>query len=186
MAETYPSTPAPIRPISVEQEFKTLVSQFESGKEFRRKIWSYPLRTITLNYRTRQTNTAVLWNFYNARSGMFEPFWLVMPEVLSHTNEYVDKGNNSTTAFDLPAVASSNVVVYISGTPANVTISVGTGQAAADRITFATAPGNNTTITVDFYGKQRFYGRFAEDKYSKEQFEYKLYHSGLTIREIKV
>ena len=258
--EIYPSTPAPIRPISIKSEFKTLVTDFETGKEQRRQLWTFPKRTIALKYRTQQTNTETLWNFYGSRKGKYEPFYFVMPYAENHQNEYVTKGDGSAAIFDLPSISTdqSTLIVYINSIQTLVTFLSGGGQAGADRIQFnalgninsssvanptvittsaahglwtgnsiliaghtgsapdingnhtvtvissttfsipvnvtvagtggtwaLNPPANGATITADFSGRLRFTVRFAEDKLSKEMFEYFLYSLGIGLKEVK-
>lgn len=145
--EIYPSIPAPRRPIAIEAEHKTLVTEFETGKEQRRKLWTFPLRNITLSYRVRQTNTETLWQFYNARAGRWDPFWYVMLYSEVHKNEYVTKGDGSQTIFDLPCISASGLIVYINSIITQATLLSGGGQASSDRIQF-NATGSITSSSV--------------------------------------
>ena len=145
--EIYPSAPLIIRPIAIEAEYKTLVTDFETGKEQRRQIWTFPLRNITLNYRRRQTDIETLWHFYNARKGRADAFWFVMPYAENHKNEYVTKGDGAATIFDLPSLNTANLIVYINSIVTLATLLSGGGQASADRIQF-NATGSITSSSV--------------------------------------
>jgi len=95
----FPTTPVPSYPIEIGQEFKTAVSDFQSGKEARRQIWTFPKRTINLKFDVlTQANTDTLWNFYFQRKGAFIAFWYFWPLQNvgggwpSCTGEYVGRG----------------------------------------------------------------------------------------------
>lgn len=64
--------PDPSR-IQEEVLFRTLITQFESGREQRRAKGS-PRRRWELRFRKGQLDADALWAFYVARRGAYEPF----------------------------------------------------------------------------------------------------------------
>lgn len=102
--ETFPSTPTPQYPLEVTSEFKTLKSDFETGREQRRSIWTFPRRQIKLSFDVlKQADIDTLWNFYQARKGGYEPFYFFDLFAGSHAGEYVGRGDGSQVIFELPS-----------------------------------------------------------------------------------
>ncbi len=61
-------------------EYKTLVSEFESGIEQRRRKWSGPLRRWTLRFRNRvRADMEEVRDFFKNRYGAFEAFAWINP-----------------------------------------------------------------------------------------------------------
>lgn len=60
--------------------YKTLVTEFESGKEKRRKRWLTPKRIFSLSFVGKnETDIDAIWDFYQARNGRYDPFSFVNP-----------------------------------------------------------------------------------------------------------
>lgn len=77
---TFPAAPKPHYVYRQRAQFKTLVSQFEGKMEQRRKKWSTPRYHFTLRWENLdEADLDLLWNFYQARAGMFEAFEFVNP-----------------------------------------------------------------------------------------------------------
>lgn len=107
--DTFPSYPVPVYPVKVTSQWKTLVSDFEAGKEQRRQIWTFPKRSIGLSFGAlRQDGIDTLWNFYNKMRGAYEPFYFFDPTKDAdgswhrHEDEYVGRGDGSIVSFELP------------------------------------------------------------------------------------
>lgn len=182
----FPTTVNPFYPYKVEGEFKTYATDFESGKEQRRQVWTFSKRTISLQYGTlKQSEMDELWNFYLARRGAFDSFWFFSPVSVNAQGEYVGRGDASTIIFELPSknTDSDSLVVYVGGTQTAVTFLSGGGDAGVDRIQFSGPPANGNIITANFTGQQRHKARFKEDKMSKEMFSAALYSTGIDLRE---
>ena len=185
--ETFPSLYYGF-PLPLEEEFKTRISDFESGQEQRQRCWAFPRRTVNLESRNNpQTEINALWKFYRERYGAYEAFWFVMPTNDDYYNEYVGRGDGLTKTFDLPSIgtAPASLTVYVDGGDTEVLFVSGGGQASSDRITFSAAPDEGALITADFYGRLRLYARFGQDKLTRELFSVLLYNASLEIREIK-
>lgn len=186
----FPAAPLPAYPVAIEPEWGTLVSEFDSGAEMRRQLWTFPKYNATLRYEALSAaNQQILWAFYMARKGAFEPFWFFDPApaigiVTSHTGQYVGVGNGSTRAFDLPGSSTSSRSVYFNGAvqSSGFTYGTGTGDGGADQVTFTVAPSAGVLITANFTGTLRMRVRFAADKLSRELFMTVLFNYGLALK----
>ena len=94
---------------------KTLTSQFDdNGREKRKRKWVYPKRDVTVHYEAlTKANIATLYAFYMARSGSYEAFSFFLGLSQTYTGEYVNTGDGSTTAFDLPSRDATEYTVYV-------------------------------------------------------------------------
>lgn len=186
----FPETPLPVYPVAIEPEWGTLVSEFDSGAEARRSRWTFPKYNVTLQYQgLSAANQQILWAFYMARRGASESFWFYDPAaaigiVTSHVGQYVGVGNASTQAFDLPGKSTSSRSVYLDGVVQSSGFSYGTGSGdgAADQVTFTSPPSAGVIITADFTGTLRMRCRFAADKLSRELFGTVLFNYGLSLK----
>ena len=118
----FPESPIPIYPLELSSEWKNLKSDFESGTEQRRQVWSFPKRSVKLEFKPlQQTEIDTLWNFFQARKGSLEPFWFFRPtkdkngDWHSYTGEYVGRGDGATTIFELPSKDTQGVELITNG-----------------------------------------------------------------------
>ena len=167
-------------------EFSTLIFQADSGKEKRRAKWSRPIRTISCTL-TNQTdaNISMMWAFYKARQGKYDPFWVKFPTSYKVTAEAVGSGTGLQTVFNLDyfPIDTATLKVYVNG----VVVSSGytvtndlTNEVA--KITFMIAPANGAVITADY--EYYIQVRFDDDKLSRELVQFKLYNIGLKMKEV--
>lgn len=185
----FPNTPEPEYPEVTTPQYRTLVTDFQSGKEQRRQLWSFPKRSFALKYGALdQSESDIVYNFFNARKGRFETYTFFFPFVESHVGEYVGVGNGSTTVFDLPSknTDSGTLTVYEAGTTSSPqpTFSSGTGTDGRDQITFSSAPATGDYITADFDGQLGLKMRFNADVMPKELFSFKLYNHEIELFEV--
>jgi hypothetical protein len=167
---------------------------------------------VTLTYTVLSlANMQILWNFYQARKGTFEPFYFYSLESTEWESCYIGIGDGTTVTFDLPGKSTSNVIIYQDGVelrsagtmdiiledeeslsaedgdtiiregPEDYTLHIGGGAASADRITFATAPAENDLLTCDFTGYLRIRCRFQEEL-SRSAFTAALYKTGIKLK----
>ena len=184
---TFPTTPKSNYPFSVEQEWKTIITSMDSGTEDRKAKWAFPKYNITMTFRTlSQANIKILWDFYQARKGPYEDFYLYNPLSEVHVNLYVGTGDAVTEIFDIPGASTSAQSIYVNGALQTITIDyvilVGGGVSSSDRVDFVVAPDSGEVITIDFTGYQRFRVRFAEDIMTKEGFNRALFTTGLKFK----
>jgi len=184
--ETFPSSVFFNFPVKVESSFKTLVSDFESGKEQRRKRWAFPKRRFTIPYNAIDPDeTDVLWKFYQERSGAYEAFWFIYPLRKKWYGEYLGVGNGTQVTFDLPSYQTESVYVYKDGVYSYWTFIDGGGQAGADRVEMGVTPEDGTILTADIDGQLRLPMRFEQDNLSEELFDYLLSRSQISLIEVK-
>ena len=123
MAAIYPQTPVPSTPFEVEQRWRTLISQTDTGKEYRRRKWIRPRRRIKLRYRNYpKSELDLIWQFYTERKGAYESFMFIFPYAENWTNEYVGKGSDyfatgadNTIAYYLPVKEPTSITLSIDG-----------------------------------------------------------------------
>jgi len=185
-------TIAPIEPLPLTIQFKTLISQFDDlGETQRKQKWLYPKRHPRVVYKgITKANGLILWQFYLDRKGAYGAFNFFVGSATYASNtyegEYVGTGDDSTTVFNLPAKNSSDYTVYIdgvekSGGGVDYTFGEGTGADGADKITFVAAPAAGDRITYDFTGTLKIRCTFAEDNLDFETFYDRLVNMGLQL-----
>lgn len=188
---TFPETdPTPNYPLTIEPEFNTLISGFDGGGEQRRKKLLYPKYNVVVKYEGVPIAEAkTLWEFYLARSGAYEAFYiydlaLLLGHSFNHVGEYCGTGDGSTTIFDIPGRNTSSRTVYSDGVDvtSDVSFLTGGGSSSSDRIEFNTAPTAGKIITIDFTGYLRMRVRFLEDKLPREIFIQNLYAYGIKLK----
>lgn len=148
--EIYPSTPSPTYPLKLKSQWKTRVSDFESGTEQRVKVWAAPKRNLRLTYEVLSSaDVTTVWDFYTSRQGSLEAFWFFYPNSRAWKNEYVGRGDGTTAVFDLPSKSTDSgaLVVYINGVITPATFLSGGGGGSSDRIQF-NASGSISSSSV--------------------------------------
>jgi hypothetical protein len=185
MSEQYPVFPRPSWPYDIKINWKTLVSDFDSGKEQRKQKNLYPKYDVSLTYPALSvTNIQILWSFYQARRGTYEPFMFYSLEETQWDSCFVGIGDGVTTTFDLPGKSASSIVIYDNGAAtALYTLGVGAGDCSADNIVFNVAPALNALITCDFFGYLRIRCRFQEEL-TRSAFMGVLYTTGIKLKGI--
>ena len=199
----YPETSTPYtNPVTMDIEYKTLVSAFDNlGEEKRKQKWLYPKRSVTLKYQGLSKDEAeVLWEFYLSRKGRYNSFsWFestglgTTGSYRTYTSEYVATGDSTTLVFVLPAKGSSGSnTVYVNGLVASTsdyTMSYGGGGDGEDKITFLSSDSGGRSvltsterITYDFGGRLKIRCRFADDIFSFENFYDTIVNSGVKLQ----
>lgn len=195
--EIFPSIPIPSYSYILDSQFRTLVSDFESGTEQRRIMWRFPKRTVALNYKTQgfsSTGRDALYEFFQNRRGPGESFWYFDFQKRKIVDEFVGYGDGTTDIFNLHSKTTDNdatLKVYVAGVEktkiTHYNFISGGGEGGADRIQFTAGniPTAGQLITSDFNGYLRIKGRFKDDKLSEELFTINLENIQVTIFEIK-
>jgi hypothetical protein len=188
---TYPESPVPVYPLEIEPQWDTLVSTMDSGKEQRRQKTLFPKYDVRPTYRNlTAAGIGILWDFYMARRGAFEPFYIYdMATTLAglsftHKGQFVGVADGVTDTFDIPGKATASHAIYIGGEvqSGNYTILTGGGESAADRLQFTAAPVEGGIITADFAGALRMRVRFREDKLTRSLFKARLFAVGVDLK----
>jgi len=189
---TFPESPAPIYPLLVTPVYNTRIAETDGGKEQRRQKLSFPKFDVTVRYNAlTYSHLQTLWDFYMARKGAYEAFYvydLTLLESISFNQDglYAGTGDGSTEVFDIPGRSTSSVTVYKDGVEQTLTtdyvLLTGGGASSADRIDFVTAPSAGEIITVDFTGYLRIRARFAQDRLTRELFIRNLFSVGIELK----
>jgi len=167
-------------------EFSTLIFQADSGKEKRRSKWSKPIRTLD-TWLENENDVAVnlIWEFFKARKGKFDTFWVKFPTSFKVSGEAAGAGSGSQIVFNLDyfPVDTAAVKVYLNGIlqVSGYTVSNDLTNEIA-KITFTVAPGASVVITADY--EYYIQVRFDDDKLSRELVQYKLYNTALKFKEV--
>lgn len=89
----YPATPLPSWTYPASEGFKTLISDFDSGIEVRRKLLRFSKRSFNLNYKNLLlTDRNTLHDFYRNVGGMSDSFWFVDWVSKKWIDEFVGRG----------------------------------------------------------------------------------------------
>lgn len=180
----FPSTPVATWPYVIEPQWKTLITEFDSGEEQRRQKWIYSKYNVRIGF-TGLSATAAgnIYEFYQARRGAYEAFHFFDYYSATHSGLYVGTGDSTTLIFDIPAKQTSNRAIYLNGAETtSVSYTTASGTDGSDQVTFTGAPTSTEIITTDFAGQLRIRCRFAEDKLSKENFAIQLFSYGIELK----
>ncbi|MEW5805027.1 MAG: DUF2460 domain-containing protein [bacterium] len=186
--EVFPETVLISNPLKVTENWKTRITDFQSGRERRLKLWAFPKRSISLSHQTiKREEMNEIWQFYHARCGAWDPFWFLLPLPDTWNKEYVGTGDNTTQIFDLPSKSTTpdSVTVYVDEVSVLFNFLSGGGQAECDRVELVIPPSLGAVITADFYGNLRLKTRFAMDNLTKDMFAYLLFNAEVGLMEVK-
>lgn len=181
------SVPA-LEPFSESIEFRTLVSEYESGAQGTKQKWLFPRRSYSLKYqRVSVVQARTLWQFFLARKGKHLPFNFFHPFEALYVGEYVGTTDGTTTIYNLPSTLASGYTLYLGGAAltgggVDYTFAATAGEDGADKITFTAAPAAGQYITVDFTGRLKVRCKGGEDLMSFETFYNRLVTTGLTLK----
>ena len=169
----YPESPEPVYPLVVRARWDNIISPTESGPRQARARRLYALYDVTAQYQALSiSELQTLYDFWMARKGDFEPFYvfdlsLLAGVVTGHDGLYVGTKDGSTTTYDLPGRSTTSLVMYNNGSTMTLTtdytVSIGTGEGSADQITLTAAGTAGDVLTCDFNGYARYYCRFADN-----------------------
>ena len=167
-------------------EYSTLIFESDSGKEKRRSKRSQGIRTLDcfLNSESEEA-IDLIWDFFKARKGRFDSFWVKFPTSHKIANEAVGTGNDIDTVFnlDLFPIDTASIKVYLNGvqiTSGFTVINDLTNEVS--KITFVSPPSAGVAITADY--EYYIQVRFEEDKLSRELVSVKLYNSSVKLKEV--
>jgi hypothetical protein len=188
---TFPESPVPVYPLTISPRFSTISTGMDSGAEERTAKWLFPKYDVAVKYDALSaTDAQTLWNFYLARKGGYEAFYifdlsLIASVTKSHVDQYVGTGDGTTTIFDIPGRSTSGQTIAIDASdidPGDYTILVGGGSSEADRVEFDNAPDAGAIITASFSGYLRIRVCFAQDSMDQALFITNLYTMGLEMK----
>lgn len=168
-------------------KFRTILSEFESGKEQRRAMWSSALAQFLVRKQfVSKADSDTLRAFFKARQGSFDYFWFDNPDDDQVTDEVVGTGNGVTTVFNLakyPVQTGAASTFKVNGVPASATLS-NDNVLFKGKVTFATAPANGAGIlgTYKFY----YVVRFLEDVLIRKLTSFQLYDFEAKLMEVRL
>ncbi|MCG8638493.1 MAG: DUF2460 domain-containing protein [Desulfobacterales bacterium] len=166
--QVFPEHPRPLYPLTVSQRWKTEISK--NGSQ-RRGLWMFPKFDVKVKYRTPTLPEAItVWNFYAARKGALEGFYIYDLVVFDHSNIYLGTGDGVTAAFDIPGKSTSGHTLYTNGTEltSGFSYDYAIGDGGSDRVVFTSIPGPGDIVTMDFTGYLRIKCRFSHDNLDRE------------------
>lgn len=187
---TFPEDPIPSFPLNIEPEWITLVRQVDTGGEQRKQKSLFPKYNVTVQYDVlTQSEMQTLWDFYQARKGAYDAFYIFDLVAMNHDGQYAGTGDGATEIFDIPGRSTSAQSVYLDGLLQTLTtdyvILTGGGESNADRIDFVSPPTAGAIVTVDFTGYLRMRVRFLNDKLPRELFSVLLFRYGIELKGLK-
>jgi uncharacterized protein (TIGR02217 family) len=167
-------------------EYSTLIFESDSGKEKRRSKRSQAIRTLDCFLESESEEAVdLIWDFFKARKGRYDTFWVKFPTSYKVQNEAAGIGNGVDTVFDLDLfpIDTASIKVYLNGVEVTSGFTVTndlTNEVA--KIEFASPPSAGVAITADceYYVQVRF----EEDKLSRELVSVKLYNSSIKFKEV--
>ncbi len=186
-----PTTVNPSYSISITARWKTVVSQYDSGRQQRRQKQVQDIYDANIKYnRLTLANMGILWDFYQSCRGSLYDFYLYDLEEnrRAWTDLYVGIGDGATITFDLPGKNTSSRSIKFNGSTqtSGISYSTGTGAESADTVTFTIAPAAGVIVTASFTGDLRIKCHFKEDKLTRENFAYRLFRTGLDLEGLPV
>jgi uncharacterized protein (TIGR02217 family) len=162
-------------PIPKRANWKTLVSQAESGREVRIALRSLPLFEWDLPYGVlRAADQAQFWGFYNQCYGGYDTFLFDDKADDFAQGQQLGIGDGATTQFQFVRSYGGLFVeprtdiqqsptppkIYLNGVLQSSDYSISYFNSGT--VTFTTAPASGVVITADFYFYWRV--RFKEDQ----------------------
>lgn len=183
----YPADLAPWYEFAITPQFSTLkVGPTDGDFIQRRRKRAFAIHKIVLKYNIMTIDKEqALYEFFIARSGSWQSFALYDWKSRKWAGIYLNKGDASTTTFNLRGKETTNLKVFLNGTETTAfTKQSGAGADGQDQITFTSAPGNFVTVSAEFTGI-RYYPHciFQDDNIDRTLFTHMLYRGGITILE---
>jgi len=170
-------------PIQCEVQFRTAISTFEQGAEQRRKLWNVPKRSYKLPFAAlNETDFWALRDFYIARSGPTDLFYLKDLTGCTVSSEAVGTGNSVLTQFTLDEypIADSETITLAGvtqSTPGDYSIDID-----SKTITFTSPPGVVAIVaTYEYYRRVRF----VEDIFQFNSIVWQIFSTELSFIEVR-
>lgn len=161
--------------------WSTQIAEAVSGRERRRKLWTYPRWQFKVNYEVLRDMPSArdldtLRVFFHNTAGRFAEFAYLDPDDNQATAMQFGVGTGSQTVFQLNRTVTANSLsftepVFVTlGTPnfyVNGTLTTPASFNNYGLVTFSTAPANGAVLT--WTGQYMFLCRFLDDKLSPSQ-----------------
>jgi len=168
----------------IDPRWKTNISGYDTGSEQRIAKRQFAVFDFKLKFPSlSKADAQSIWNFYNARKGAFQAFYIFAPESETHEGLFVAEGDGSRDIFDLPGKSTSTRTLYRNGQlqSSGFTYLTASGEGGADQVEFTTAPAAGDIISIDMTCILRAKVRFKEDRLPKEYFDHLIYAYGIEL-----
>jgi uncharacterized protein (TIGR02217 family) len=178
--------------------WSTGIASAASGRERRRKTWSFPIWNFKVQYevlRDDPTNAELqkLLAFFNNHAGMYQQFLFYDPSDNTVTSQQFGTGDGTTKTFQLTRTLGAGNLTFVEPVYAAVntpTVSVNGITTTAftigtlGQITFTTAPPAGQALV--WSGNFMFVCRFDQDDLDTQQMMQGLWsQSGIAFRTVK-
>jgi len=166
--------------------FRTNITESESGLEQRDALWDAGLRDYSLTCRfLTQADMNTIWDFYIARLGAYDFFLCKILTEYQVAAEDVGDGDNSETTFlldNFPVDTTANSSCTVGGSASTDYTLTNDFVNEQSNIVFNTAPASGEIlVTYEYYFKVRF----VEDKLTRQLAAYQLLHTGIKMKEVR-
>ena len=181
-------------PFEEEIEYRTIVSESESGKEQRYQKWQKPRRRFRVKLEARQAvETKQIWDFYQRHKGSFDSFLFQNPNENPVSAETVGSGDGVASVFYLGnkvGIGTGDLIVTPSSADLFRSIG-GTGDFLAfsayaieenfGQVTTNAVLPSGDVLRADYNFRYRV--RFKDDNLTREAFATELWRYGLELIE---
>ncbi len=194
----FPILPGQTFPVTKSPVWSTQVATAGSGRERRRKQWSYPKWRFKITHDVLRDGASFgelqrLWAFFNAKAGQYGEFSYFDAADCTVADQQFGTGDGITTSFQLMRTISAGSMTFsepvrsIAGLPVikiNGTATSAFTLGANGQIIFASPPGAGATLS--WSGQFMFLVRFEQDELEAEQMMQSLWsQGGLTLVTVK-
>lgn len=194
----FPILPGQAFPVTKAPVWSTQIATATSGRERRRKQWSYPKWRFKITHDVLRDAASFaelqrLWAFFNAKAGQYAEFSYFDPADNSAADQPFGTGDGVATTFQLARTISAGAmsfsepvrsvaalpVIKVDGAATNAF-----GLGANGLITFASPPAAGAALS--WSGQFMFLVRFEQDELEAEQMMQSLWsQDGLTLVTVK-
>lgn len=183
-------TGIPISKITLVPIFTTISHTSDSGIEVRRKKRAFAQFDVMVDFHPMtKANMQTLYDFYMARSGSYEAFYIYDVVTMDHDSLLVGTGDGSTVTFDIPGKSTSSQTVYVNGIVQtnNVTVfyNYGSGAESSDQVTFSSAPSIGDILSCNFTGFLRVRCRFMDDTFTRDNLYGNVFQTSIKLKGLK-
>jgi len=112
--QVYPSIPKPFYSYIVDHQFRTSLTDFDSGTEQRNMRWRFPKRTFINVYKLMAFSAIqrdAIYEFFQNRSGSYDLFWYFDFQDRKWVDQYVGRGDGVTQTYDVPGILTTTVTL---------------------------------------------------------------------------
>lgn len=194
----FPILPGQEFPVTKSPVWSTQVATASSGRERRRKQWSYPKWRFKISHEVLRDTASFLelqrlWAFFNAKAGQYAEFSFFDAADNSVADQVFGTGDGIATAFQLARTMSAGAMAFtepvrsVAGLPTIKINGVATSAftlGANGQVSFVSPPAASAALS--WSGQFMFLVRFEQDELEAEQMMQSLWsQGGLTLVTVK-